>query len=226
MTIVCIGHAKTRTPKGAKIGGVDPVVLLCRAHGLPEPATETRFDPVRRWRADYLWRDARVILEVDGGIYRGGHDPGTATGGHSSIAGIVRDMDKANAAQLAGYLYLRTTPAHVARGDVVDLLRRALKGRAMPDYFLHVTPSDADVVLYPDDAPSIVGEKCQLHGRPAHCLHIPAALPAQAALLRVSADGYVPHEQRGRIVPQGSDHVPAVFHVDDVRLQRIDDAER
>jgi hypothetical protein len=107
--------------------GLDAVVLLCRAHGFPLPETETRFHPSRRWRADYLWRDARVILEVDGGMYRGVKGGGTAIGGHSSVVGILRDMEKANAAQLCGYVFLRATPQQVTRGDVAALLRQAFE---------------------------------------------------------------------------------------------------
>lgn len=122
---ICLITRDRRPPRGAQRGGLDAVVLLCRAHGLPEPERESPFHPSRKWRADYLWRDARVILEVDGGIYRGVKGGGTAIGGHSSIAGILRDMEKANAAQLCGYLYLRATPEHVRRGAVLDLLRQA-----------------------------------------------------------------------------------------------------
>jgi hypothetical protein len=131
--------------RGSVLGGtLDAIVLLCRAHRWPEPETEQRFHPTRKWRADYLWRDARVILEVDGGIYRGGKGGGTELGGHSSVGGILRDIDKANAAQLCGFLYLRTTPAHVRRGDVVGLLRQALGARMLfaDDYTLDLTDDE------------------------------------------------------------------------------------
>lgn len=107
---------------------IDRVVLICRAHGLPEPEREQRFDPVRRWRADYLWRSPRVILEVEGGIARGGSGGGVGFGGHSSFAGIMRDIDKSNAAQLGGFLYLRATPAQVGCDAFVAMLHTALRG--------------------------------------------------------------------------------------------------
>ena len=129
----CLIPREPRRPKGAQLGGLDPVYLLCRAHNLPLPEAEQTFHPTRKWRADYLWRATRnagrgVILEVDGGVYRGGRGGGTAIGGHSSAAGILRDMAKANAAQLCGYVYLRVTPDQVRHGgDVVDLLRQAFQ---------------------------------------------------------------------------------------------------
>jgi hypothetical protein len=106
---------------------LDLVGLLCREHGLPVPEREQRFDPVRKWRADYLWQRERVILEIDGGIYRGGAGGGTGRGGHSTASGIVRDMEKSNAAQLAGFRYLRATPRDVTSGAIVALLKRALR---------------------------------------------------------------------------------------------------
>jgi hypothetical protein len=124
---ICRIAGDPRPPRGAQVGGLDRVVLLCRAHGLPLPETEQRFHPTRRWRADYLWRGARVILEIDGGIYRGGRGGGLAIGGHSSAAGIRRDMAKANQAQLCGFVFLRATPDDISSGVVLDLLARAFR---------------------------------------------------------------------------------------------------
>jgi hypothetical protein len=106
---------------------VDCLVLLCRAHHLPEPECEVRFHPARRWRADYCWREHRVILEKEGGIFRGGKGGGSAIGGHSSGVGILRDMEKSNAAQVLGYRYFRATPREIQSGAVLALLREVLQ---------------------------------------------------------------------------------------------------
>jgi hypothetical protein len=105
---------------------VDAFVLLLQAHGVPLPVSEYRFAPPRRWRADYAWPAERVIVERDGGLLRGGRHPSTAVGGHSSISGIRRDMEKSNAAQLAGYVYLRFTPQQLASGVALPSIRAAL----------------------------------------------------------------------------------------------------
>lgn len=105
----------------------DSLVLLCRAHGLPEPETEVMFHPVRKWRADYLWRKALVILEKEGGLFRGGKGGGSKIGGHSSGVGILRDVEKSNEAQLLGYVYLRATPRQIARGEVLPMLKKVLQ---------------------------------------------------------------------------------------------------
>jgi hypothetical protein len=102
------------------------IPLLCQAHGLPQPEAEVKFHPTRKWRADWLWREAKVILEVEGGFFRGGKGGGSAIGGHSSGVGIQRDIDKANAAQLLGYRYFRCRPRDVQTGSVAELLKRAL----------------------------------------------------------------------------------------------------
>ena len=109
---------------------VDPFLLLCREHGVPAPATEVRFLPDRQFRADYAWPAARVIVEREGGIWRGGRRPGTAGIGHSAGAAILRDMEKANLAQLHGWLYLRFTPEQLTHGQVVSLLKVVLATRA------------------------------------------------------------------------------------------------
>ena len=107
--------------------GLDVVVLLCRANGLPIPEREQAFIPGRQFRADYLWRSRRVVLEIEGGIFRGGKGGGTNVGGHSSVRGILRDIEKSNLAQLAGYRYFRATPDQVRRGEIVSTLIEALR---------------------------------------------------------------------------------------------------
>jgi very-short-patch-repair endonuclease len=96
------------------------VPMLCQFHGLPAPEAEVVFLPGRRFRADFCWRAAMVILEIDGGVFRKG------ASGHSSGTGIVRDIEKSNLAQLEGYVFLRCTPREVETGSVVELLKRAL----------------------------------------------------------------------------------------------------
>jgi very-short-patch-repair endonuclease len=39
---------------------------LCRAHGLPEPEQEVQIGP---YHVDFLWRDARLVVEADGRAY-------------------------------------------------------------------------------------------------------------------------------------------------------------
>ena len=106
----------------------DAFLALVQAHGLPAPLTEYVFAPPRRFRADYCWPlPLGVIVEREGGLYRGGRSPRTAIGGHSSVAGITRDMEKSNAAQLLGYCYLRFAPRELDSGAALPVIRQALR---------------------------------------------------------------------------------------------------
>lgn len=102
----------------------------CRAHGLPEPRPEVMFHPVRKWRFDWLFElnGRRVGLEIDGGLHgkpcKNCHR--VSSGGHGTVSGIKRDMQKSNEAQLAGYVFLRVLPEHVQSGEAFALVARAL----------------------------------------------------------------------------------------------------
>lgn len=103
----------------------DRFLDLLRAHGLPLPECEVTFAPPRRWRADYLWRAALVIVERDGGIFM--RTAKTGQGAHSLPTNILRDMEKGNAAQLLGYVYLRYTPQQLDSGEVLAVLKDILR---------------------------------------------------------------------------------------------------
>ncbi len=100
----------------------DAFVLLCVAHGLGAPETEVVFAPPRKYRADYLFRAARVIVEKNGAIWRGG------AGGHSSGRGILRDYEKSNLAQLLGYRLFSFTPQQLVSGEAVEFLKGVFGG--------------------------------------------------------------------------------------------------
>ena len=102
--------------------------------GLPAGVvTEYRFHARRRWRFDYAWPGPMLALEVEGGIYgRGKKCPACgrrAVAGHTSIERLTTDMEKYNAAALAGWRVLRVTPGQLADGSAARLVRRALERR-------------------------------------------------------------------------------------------------
>ena len=86
--------------------------------GLPMPEFEYRFDSVRRWRFDLAWPARMVALEVEGGVWTGGR--------HSRGVGMIRDMEKYNAATLAGWRVLRVTPDQLLTSATLDMLRSVL----------------------------------------------------------------------------------------------------
>jgi hypothetical protein len=118
--------------------------------GLPEPETEYPFaaDHGRKWRLDYAWRAYRVGFEVDGAAFgrylvitsgyerRGGvsipFKAGTVLrvgGRHNTGPGMSADIEKHNAAQLLGWLLIRSTTTQIRDGYGIRVLRQALVSR-------------------------------------------------------------------------------------------------
>ncbi len=91
---------------------------LLRSVGLPAPVREHRFHAVRRWRFDYAWPEQRVALEVEGGVWTGGR--------HTRGAGFVGDMEKYNAAVLAGWRVVRVVPGKLCASATVGMLESLL----------------------------------------------------------------------------------------------------
>jgi hypothetical protein len=96
-----------------------PDTTLSVVAGLPDGAVaEYRFHPRRRWRFDWAWPSARVALEIEGGAWTQGR--------HTRGKGFVADMEKYNAATLAGWRVLRVTPQQFENGEAGRLVRLAL----------------------------------------------------------------------------------------------------
>lgn len=98
------------------------LTALLGKHGAPAPKVEHRFAPPRRWRFDYAWPDRMLALEVEGGVWTGGR--------HTRGEGFLKDMEKYNAATLAGWRVLRTTPDKLLTQSTVDMIREALQAAA------------------------------------------------------------------------------------------------
>jgi len=95
-----------------------PIVsAICRMNRWPEPLAEQRLIPGRRFSCDLVWTDARLVVEVQGGVWlrRGGH-----TGGQAQID----DMEKLNELTLLGWRVLQITPQQVTDGTLTRLLAR------------------------------------------------------------------------------------------------------
>lgn len=72
----------------------------------------------RRWRWDFVLRDHLLLVEVQGAIYTGGR--------HARGAGIQADMDKSNAATLAGWRVLSVSTDDVVKGRAISMVERAV----------------------------------------------------------------------------------------------------
>ncbi len=93
-----------------------------KALKIKQPEREYTFARPRRWRFDFCWVDEKIAAEVEGGIWTGGR--------HVTGKGFQLDCEKYNQAQLLGFQVYRFTPSHIARGDAVEIIRKALKNRA------------------------------------------------------------------------------------------------
>jgi hypothetical protein len=91
----------------------DRLLDLCRSHGIPLPEVNVT---VAGFKVDALWRNQRVIVEVDG---HAAHDSGTA---------MERDRDRDLGLRAAGYDVLRYTWRQVVQrsDDVAADLSSAL----------------------------------------------------------------------------------------------------
>lgn len=74
----------------------------------------------RKLRADFAFPDARLLAEVNGGIFT------KTKNAHGSITGILADIDRLNMATLAGWRMLRFTPQSVRSGEALQLIEMAL----------------------------------------------------------------------------------------------------
>ena len=90
-----------------------------RIAGLPEPVQQFRFHPTRRWRADFCFPDAMLLVEVDGATW--------ARGRHTRGRGYEGDAEKGNAAQLLGWRVFRFTRNQIESGYAVNTIEKALE---------------------------------------------------------------------------------------------------
>ncbi len=90
--------------------------------GLPEPEREYRFDGARRWRLDFAWLAFIVCVEVEGLTRAGGR--------HQRIEGFEADLEKYNAAQLAGWTLLRFGGRAIRSAFAVRAIQAALEQAA------------------------------------------------------------------------------------------------
>ncbi len=77
-----------------------------------EFVTEYKFNPIRKWRADYFFPSANLALEIEGGAFTNGR--------HTRGKGFVNDMEKYNAMTLQGIKLLRYTPDQLNQPTTIN----------------------------------------------------------------------------------------------------------
>ena len=79
------------------------------------------FAPPRKWRADWRVNGTRILLEFEGGLFA------DSKIGHGNVGGILRDIEKYNAAAIAGWTVIRITPKFIPNGQALKWVEDALK---------------------------------------------------------------------------------------------------
>lgn len=80
----------------------------------PDLEREYRFHHERRWRSDFAQVEARVLIEIEGGIW--------VNGRHNRAAGFNADLEKYLEASLAGWRVFRFGPDQITMENVRRLL--------------------------------------------------------------------------------------------------------
>jgi len=95
--------------------------LALRAAGI-EHLREHRL-PGREFRWDFAFPEARLMVEVQGGIWR-------AKGAHNTGAAITRDCEKAAYAAMHGWRTFGVTAAQIKSGEAVQWIAAAIGAKA------------------------------------------------------------------------------------------------
>jgi hypothetical protein len=101
-----------------RVRGCATVPLICQSLGVPMPVAEYRFSPPRRWRFDWAWPEAKVALEVQGGVFTAGR--------HTRGAALMKEHEKVNTAAFLGWRLFYCTPRQVADSEVWEWIHLAL----------------------------------------------------------------------------------------------------
>lgn len=87
---------------------------LWDAVGGPVLAREYRFDKTRRWRADFALEAARLLIEIEGGVWNRGR--------HLSPRGFLNDAEKYLTATLQGWVVIRLTEPQLTPDTIRQVL--------------------------------------------------------------------------------------------------------
>ncbi|HAV2830853.1 DUF559 domain-containing protein [Acinetobacter baumannii] len=81
---------------------------------------EYKFHPERKWRADFLIKGSKILIEVEGGIWSGGR--------HTRGKGYLGDMEKYNSAAMMGFTVLRFDTQQVKSGLAIKQIENLVRG--------------------------------------------------------------------------------------------------
>lgn len=95
---------------------------------------EYEFHPSRKWRFDYAIVEIKMAIEVEGGVFKTrtyqnkkGQTIITTGGRHNSATGYLNDIEKYNAAALAGWTLYRVTPQTLTKSPTFEAIKSMQK---------------------------------------------------------------------------------------------------
>jgi hypothetical protein len=88
---------------------------------MPVPEIEYRFWPGRKFAFDIAFVEAKLAVEVDGGVFLSGG------GRHNRGTGYRSDCEKLGEAAARGWRVIRCLPEHIYNGMALSWIDRALR---------------------------------------------------------------------------------------------------
>ncbi len=110
------GGLKKKPKPRDKSQGEETLALQLTALKIPFEREVTGLYPPRKWRVDFLLREQKIVIEVEGGIWSNGR--------HQRGTGFEEDCNKYNSLAIMGYKVLRFSSGQVKKGEVVEFLKR------------------------------------------------------------------------------------------------------
>ena len=98
----------------------DLLYAQLKSSGTPLPVRQYEFAKCigRKFRADAAWLDERLVVEINGGIWRNGR--------HNTGIGYENDMERNALAVGLGFRVMQFSPRHVRSGWALQMIRVAL----------------------------------------------------------------------------------------------------
>jgi very-short-patch-repair endonuclease len=118
-----LGLSKKSSQKRGPSSLEESLAWQIRVAGLPAPEREYAFCPGRRFRSDFAFLRARLLVEVEGGVW--------SKGRHNRGSGFIQDCEKGNLATILDWHLLRFTEKHIRDGSAVTMIEYMLAQAAM-----------------------------------------------------------------------------------------------
>lgn len=94
------------------------IKAICSEYDLPAPEFEVLAIPGRKFRADIYFAQAKVAVEVEGGVWTNGR--------HTRGSGFLRDAEKYNLYVQNGIRLLRYTPQQITKRETWEQIKAVI----------------------------------------------------------------------------------------------------